>query len=134
MLIQVEDELGSNENDPVIFSDTVSVNISHNPAVSQISATMNQLLSMRAVFFELNFELECVEGFYGTDCGVMCTPREDDLGHYTCDSTGSIECLDGFTDISTNCTQCLPLEGCCKSCHSYFSTVWVLFVLQWVMW
>lgn len=115
MLIQVEDELGSSENDPVIFSDTVPVSISHNPAAMQISSTGNQLLSDRSVFFQINFELECIQGFYGPDCGLMCTPRDDDLGHFTCNSNGTIECLDGFTDTSTNCTQCLLSERCCKT-------------------
>ncbi len=114
MQIQVQDELGSGENEPVIFVRTVSVSISHDPAVTQVSTTDDQIVAQTGKFLGINFELECGEGFYGPDCGVLCTSRDDELGHFSCDSSGNSKCLDGFTDTTTNCTQCLLSQGCCK--------------------
>ena len=65
-------------------------------------------------FLRLNFELECEDNFHGSDCGTFCVSRDDTFGHFTCDSNGGIVCLSGFTNPSTNCTECVISEGCCK--------------------
>ena len=62
----------------------------------------------------LSFRVTCTENFYGSDCATFCVERDDELGHYTCDSEGNIVCREGFQDPSTNCTECILAEGCCK--------------------
>ena len=51
--------------------------------------------------------MECDNGYYpqGT-CDTFCEPRDDALGHYTCNSDGTIMCNTGYTDTSTNCVTC----------------------------
>ena len=63
---------------------------------------------------ELSFRLNCTENYYGPDCATFCMERNDDQGHYTCDSDGSIVCQLGYQDPVTNCTMCIPAEGCSK--------------------
>lgn len=58
-----------------------------------------------AVTMELSYRVACGLSHYGMDCSVFCEPRNDTTGHYTCNKiTGAIECLPGFTDVSSNCT------------------------------
>ena len=57
-------------------------------------------------YFVLSFRVTCTENFYGSDCTTFCMERDDDLGHYTCDSEGNIVCRERFQDPSTNCTEC----------------------------
>ena len=65
----------------------------------------------------LSFRVTCTENFYGSDCATFCVERDDELGHYTCDSEGNIVCREGFQNPSTNCTECILAEGCCKSIY-----------------
>ena len=45
----------------------------------------------------------CKEGYFGPDCG--CTPRDDSTGHLTCDEDGTIMCLPGYQNTTTNCVE-----------------------------
>ena len=69
----------------------------------------------------LSFRVTCTENFYGSDCATLCVERDDELGHYTCDSKGNIVCREGFQNPSTNCTECILAEGCCKSMYLQIS-------------
>lgn len=44
--------------------------------------------------------------YYGRRCEVYCQSRDDDLGHYECDSQGNKICMTGYYDNETNCTTC----------------------------
>ncbi len=116
LLLRVDDELTPDEADPLVLKLSVPVNISHNPTQIPISIIESDTYydNNGRIFLAISFELECGEGFYGSDCGVFCIPRDNDLGHFTCDSNGNIMCLEGFNNTSTNCTQCLLSDGCCK--------------------
>ena len=87
----------------------------------KIPTTLSQ--STNATFFmgqkgygkiALKWRLRCTENHYGSNCATFCMERDDELGHYTCDSEGDIVCREGYQDPATNCTQCVPAEGCCK--------------------
>ena len=67
-------------------------------------------------FISINasFQVQCINNSYGSDCGILCVERDDDQGHYTCDSEGNRVCRDGYQYPDTNCTQCVPADGCCK--------------------
>lgn len=43
-----------------------------------------------------DFRVTCDTHYYGGGCEVLCRPRDDQFGHYTCSSTGSIVCLAGW--------------------------------------
>ena len=47
----------------------------------------------------------CKEGYFGPDCGTPCTPRDDSTGHFTCDEDGTIVCLPGYQNTTTNCVK-----------------------------
>ena len=61
----------------------------------------------------MSFFLECAENFYGQDCSTFCQSRNDASGHYACDPSGGIVCLDGYIGANTSCVQCSPMQGCC---------------------
>ncbi len=52
-----------------------------------------------------DFTIACKEGYYGPDCSISCTPRDDSTGHFTCDEDGTILCLPGYQNTTTNCVE-----------------------------
>ena len=63
----------------------------------------------------LSFELNCSENYYGSRCDVVCRERNDEMGHYTCSTSGSIVCNRGYQNPAVNCTECImSKEDCCK--------------------
>lgn len=42
------------------------------------------------------FRVLCKQNYYGDTCSKVCVPRDDRLGHYTCDSDGTRVCLPGW--------------------------------------
>ena len=69
---------------------------------------------------QLSFRLNCTENYYGPVCATFCMERDDDLGHYTCGSDGSIVCRQGYQDPSSFCTECIPAEQCCKTAFKLY--------------
>ena len=64
----------------------------------------------------LSFQVKCAVNFFGPDCNAACQGRDDALGHFTCDPVnGRTVCLPGYQNLATNCTECVPLDGCCES-------------------
>ncbi|KAB5522739.1 hypothetical protein PHYPO_G00162910 [Pangasianodon hypophthalmus] len=43
-----------------------------------------------------SYHVFCDEFYYGDACSDYCRPRDDTLGHYTCDENGNKQCLDGW--------------------------------------
>ena len=68
------------------------------------------------VTFTVSLSLRCWTDFYGPDCSMYCYPaNSSEMGHYTCLSDGSKQCLPGYQNETTNCTSCEPAVGCRKS-------------------
>lgn len=65
-------------------------------------------------FIRLTFQLSCAEDFYGSDCTRVCFERDDEGGHFVCNSEGNMECREGFQNPQTNCTECALAPDCCK--------------------
>lgn len=66
------------------------------------------------VALEMRFQVSCAINYYGSDCSTICMPVDDSTGHYRCTQNGTIECLSGYQNAQSNCTECIPAEGCCK--------------------
>ena len=65
---------------------------------------------------ELQFEVNCETNYYGPYCDVECHGRDDTEGHYLCNSSGERECLEGYQNLETNCTECIAPDGCGEYC------------------
>ncbi len=76
--------------------------------------------SMHGSFIRFSFELSCAENFYGEDCTSTCYERDDEEGYFVCNSDGNLECMEGFQEISTNCTKCVLANDCCKLGQMYY--------------
>ena len=56
------------------------------------------------VSLQMRFRVMCQQDYYGADCSTFCVAQNDNVnGHYTCNSDGSIQCLEGFENPSNNC-------------------------------
>jgi len=72
---------------------------------------------------EYEYRMVCSSHYYGKDCDTLCRPRDDQFGHYTCDSNGDKICLDGWQKDSNNaegdyCTKAVCSPGCHNE-HGY---------------
>ena len=38
----------------------------------------------------------CDTNYYGSQCNILCQPRNDSFGHYTCDENGRKVCMPGW--------------------------------------
>lgn len=43
-----------------------------------------------------SYHVFCDEFYFGDGCADYCRPRDDTLGHYTCDEEGNRICLEGW--------------------------------------
>lgn len=56
---------------------------------------------------QYDFRVTCDTHYYGKGCADLCRPRDDQFGHYTCSSTGSIVCLSGWQGDYCTKRKCL---------------------------
>ena len=76
---------------------------------------LNYTGRFRIATAEMSFSVACTYQFFGRACDIVCPlGRNDSLGRYRCDSNGTLVCLEGYEDISRNCTTCIPAAGCCE--------------------
>ncbi|XP_022815759.1 neurogenic locus protein delta [Spodoptera litura] len=59
---------------------------------------------------KLSYRVTCAAHYYGAGCEVLCRPRDDAFGHYTCSPSGGIVCKAGWTGDYCSKPRCLP--GC----------------------
>lgn len=52
----------------------------------------------------------CDEHYYNATCTVLCKPRDDIFGHYTCGNRGQKVCMTGWT--GENCETPICPDGC----------------------
>ena len=59
---------------------------------------------LNRVTVQMRFRVMCQQDYYGADCSIFCVAQNDDVnGYYTCNSDGSLRCLEGFTNPQNNC-------------------------------
>lgn len=68
-----------------------------------------------------SFHVFCDDFYFGDGCADYCRPRDDTLGHYTCDEEGNRICLQGWK--GNYCSERESHTGCCPSAHEqhYFT-------------
>jgi len=66
-----------------------------------------------------DFRLVCADEYYGTDCDILCKPRNDNFGHYTCGDQGEKVCLPGWEkrDAEARDDYCMKPK-CAEGCSS----------------
>ncbi|KAM9817639.1 delta-like protein D [Neosynchiropus ocellatus] len=57
-----------------------------------------------------SYRFLCDEYYYGEGCSVLCRPRDDAFGHFTCGERGEIICNSGWK--GQYCTEPICLPGC----------------------
>ena len=101
----------ANSNLVNVLMDTIS--LSPGETLNNISLPGVLRASIRSdVIFTVSFSLDCEWDYYGPNCTVYCRPSDsDELGHYSCLSNGSIQCLQDYQNEDTNCTEYLVKEN-----------------------
>lgn len=56
-----------------------------------------------------SYRVKCQQYYYGDSCRKRCVPRNDDLGHYSCDSNGTKVCNPGWSGRYCDTAVC---PGC----------------------
>ena len=51
----------------------------------------------------LQFQVVCNANYYGSNCTTFCVATDNTMGHYTCASDGSKQCLSGWSNSAGNC-------------------------------
>lgn len=62
----------------------------------------------------LSYRVTCAPHYYGIGCEVLCRPRDDAFGHYTCSAAGEIVCRPGWTGdycSKRKCFLCSAVKG-----------------------
>ncbi|RMB98662.1 hypothetical protein DUI87_24880 [Hirundo rustica rustica] len=59
--------------------------------------------------FEVQIRVKCDENYYSALCNKFCGPRDDFVGHYTCDQNGNKACMEGW--MGEECKQDLNYCG-----------------------
>ena len=62
-----------------------------------------EINGQRTSILIFDLRVVCKKGYFGPDCG--CTPQDDSTGHFTCDENGTIVCLPGYQNTTTNCVE-----------------------------
>lgn len=57
---------------------------------------------------KLSYRVTCAAHYYGAGCEVLCRPRDDGFGHYTCSAAGEIVCKSGWTGSYCTTRKYLP--------------------------
>ncbi|KAK1795958.1 hypothetical protein P4O66_009059 [Electrophorus voltai] len=60
--------------------------------------------------FEYRIRVRCDENYYGSKCNKQCRPRDDYFGHYRCDPSGNVICLEGW--MGHDCRTAICKQGC----------------------
>ena len=55
------------------------------------------------VQMDMSYRVLCNANYYGPTCTMYCVGRDDDYGHYECNSDGERTCRSGWTDLSNDC-------------------------------
>uniref|UniRef100_A0A0N7Z9Z0 Delta-like protein n=1 Tax=Scylla olivacea TaxID=85551 RepID=A0A0N7Z9Z0_SCYOL len=58
------------------------------------------------------YRVVCQEHYYGEGCRKSCRPRDDTFGHYLCNATGDLVCMEGWKGIEGYCVDPICREGC----------------------
>ncbi|XP_028905575.1 protein jagged-2 [Ornithorhynchus anatinus] len=62
------------------------------------------------VNLEATIRVKCDENYYSTTCNKFCRPRDDFVGHYSCDQYGNKACMEGW--MGKDCKQAVCKQGC----------------------
>ncbi|KAA8586348.1 hypothetical protein FQN60_000184, partial [Etheostoma spectabile] len=63
-----------------------------------------------------SYHVFCDEYYFGDGCAEYCRPRDDTLGHYTCDEEGNRICLEGWK--GNYCSEPICSADCSEK-HGY---------------
>ena len=92
-----DDLIGDSDLDDIFINRRLEVNTGFTE-IEAYSGNSNR------VTIQMSFRVMCQENYYGADCATFCMAQDDnENGHYTCNSDGSIQCRDGFENPSNNC-------------------------------
>ena len=92
-----KDDFDSDDRDDIFIDMSLAVS-------SHYTAAMDGTGDSNKVQMRTSFRVVCWDNYYGDSCNTFCEAQDDDVnGHYTCNSDGSFQCLNGFKNSTNNC-------------------------------
>lgn len=70
----------------------------------------NELHKTELATLAYSYRVTCQQNYFGDHCNLLCRPRDDIYGHYTCSQAGSVQCLPGWQ--GPYCLEPICLAGC----------------------
>lgn len=99
LMVRITDSDSGSSDDLV---DRVIFNRNLSPSSTWSSTITGDSYYSRATF-SAQFRVQCNANYYTSSCSVYCKPRDDDQGHYDCNSSGQRVCKTGWTDPGSYC-------------------------------
>ena len=118
-LLNISLYISSNQTGPLTDKFSIIPNLT---STEPLQETYTGVMGVASLL--LSITLACADNYYGPDCAMYCVGSNDSTGHYTCNETsGSIVCLEGYTNTALNCSQCISAPNCCEYASNTFMTV-----------
>ncbi|XP_068110357.1 protein jagged-2 isoform X2 [Hyperolius riggenbachi] len=98
------------DNDTKVDENLLIDRIPHAGVINPEDQWTPLILHGHVAHFDLKIRVKCDENYYGVQCNKLCRPRDDFVGHYTCDHNGNKACMEGW--MGEECKQAICKQGC----------------------
>lgn len=97
-----------NSSSPAIIEEVAYSGTISPPSEWIVLENSNQLSKNALIKYKIR--VICDKNYYNSTCTVLCKPRNDQFGHYTCNNKGQKVCLEGWS--GETCDKPICPEGC----------------------
>ena len=102
LLVRAKD-FDDNDDDDIV--DDVFINM-----MLEVNASYTAVEEYTGVLGDVSllvrFRVTCQRDYYGRNCSTFCIAQNDDsFGHFSCNQDGTIQCLEGFQNPQSNCSE-----------------------------
>ncbi|XP_040188234.1 protein jagged-2 isoform X2 [Rana temporaria] len=98
------------DNDTKVDESLLIDRVPHSGVINPEDQWTPLVLQGHVAHFDVKIRVKCDENYYGVMCNKLCRPRDDFVGHYTCDHYGNKACMDGW--MGEECKQAICKQGC----------------------
>ncbi|XP_073466045.1 protein jagged-2 isoform X2 [Aquarana catesbeiana] len=98
------------DNDTKVDENLLIDRVPHAGVINPEDQWTPLVLQGHVAHFDVKIRVKCDENYYGVMCNKLCRPRDDFVGHYTCDHYGNKACMDGW--MGEECKQAICKQGC----------------------
>ncbi|XP_051834073.1 protein jagged-2 isoform X1 [Antechinus flavipes] len=105
LIVEAWDWDNGTQNDGLLIE-----RVSHAGMINPEDRWKSLHFSGHVAHLEVKIRVQCDENYYSSTCNKFCRPRNDFVGHYTCDQYGNKACMEGW--MGPECKQAVCKQGC----------------------